>query len=134
MAPIRAVIERAIIRRILEDIYGGSWGVLIIKNPELISTSVHWTIPDHRNKDGSPAFCLYVVGEAQWQYNVFKTGDVDTENRLTVEQVVQHIREKLPPERLTVSEFDRRIVDSISLKRRRFAPSTATILTGTVDP
>ena len=25
------------IRRILEDIYGGTWGVLIIKNPNLIS-------------------------------------------------------------------------------------------------
>ena len=73
----------------MEDIFGGAWGVLIIKQPELISTAVHWTFPDHRHKDGSPAFCLHM--EASWQYNVFKTGDQDTEERMSVEQVLEEI-------------------------------------------
>lgn len=103
MAPIRAIIERAreisgqdaalqmqIIRRILEDIYGGSWGVIIIKNAELVSSSVHWTIPDHKHRDGSPAFCLYVGGN--WQYNVFKTGAIDSENRVAVDRLATSSR------------------------------------------
>lgn len=47
--PIRSVIQRAaettkdavtqmqMIRRILEDIYGGTWGVLVIRDPALVS-------------------------------------------------------------------------------------------------
>ncbi|KAK6039660.1 hypothetical protein COOONC_22835 [Cooperia oncophora] len=101
MAPIHSIIERAtnatpdpatqmqaiIIRRIVEDIFGGSWGVLIIRNPSLVSNDVHWTIPDHNNSDGSPAFCLVVV--KGWQYNVFKTGNNDDQNRVTVESIVK---------------------------------------------
>uniref|UniRef100_A0A183CPQ7 Inner membrane protein n=1 Tax=Globodera pallida TaxID=36090 RepID=A0A183CPQ7_GLOPA len=79
-----APLQMQIIRRIMEDIYGGNWGVLIIKEPELISTVIHWTFPDHRHRDGSAAFCLHV--ERGWQYNVFKTGDIDTDDRLTVEK------------------------------------------------
>uniref|UniRef100_A0A914HYN5 Uncharacterized protein n=1 Tax=Globodera rostochiensis TaxID=31243 RepID=A0A914HYN5_GLORO len=79
-----APLQMQIIRRIMEDIYGGNWGVLIIKEPELISSVIHWTFPDHRHRDGSAAFCLHV--ERGWQYNVFKTGDIDTEDRLTVEK------------------------------------------------
>jgi hypothetical protein len=73
MPTARPIIQRAIeaagtdaplvmqlIRRILEDVYGGTWGVLIVKNTELVSTAVHWTIPDHKHDDGSPAFCLTV--------------------------------------------------------------------------
>lgn len=71
----------------MEDIYGGTWGVLIVKGTDLVSIQVHWTIPDHKHEDGSPAFCLHV--EQEWQYNVFKTGNVDTENRLTVEGIVR---------------------------------------------
>lgn len=84
-----APLQMQIVRRIMEDIYGGTWGVLIIKDPELISTAVHWTFPDHRHRDGSAAFCLHV--ENGWQYNVFKTGDHDTDDRLTVEQVLEQI-------------------------------------------
>jgi hypothetical protein len=80
-------IKFKLIRKILEDIYGGTWGVLIVKNTDLVSTSVHWTIPDHKHTDGSPAFCLY-AGKKNWQYNVFKTGNQDTHNRLTVEEVI----------------------------------------------
>uniref|UniRef100_A0AC34RPD7 Uncharacterized protein n=1 Tax=Panagrolaimus sp. JU765 TaxID=591449 RepID=A0AC34RPD7_9BILA len=99
----------------MEDIYGGTWGVLIIKEPHLVSTSVHWTIPDHKHKDGSPAFCLHV--EKGWQYNIFKTGNVDTDNRLTVEAIVRRLREgKQRPEKLTIEEFDRRITEAF---RRR---------------
>uniref|UniRef100_A0A183C087 DUF2528 family protein n=1 Tax=Globodera pallida TaxID=36090 RepID=A0A183C087_GLOPA len=79
-----APLQMQVIRRIMEDIYGGNWGVLIIKEPELISTVIHWTFPDHRHRDGSAAFCLHV--ERGWQYNVFKTGDIDTDDRLTVEK------------------------------------------------
>lgn len=71
----------------MEDIYGGTWGVLIVKDTELVSSSVHWTIPDHKHVDGSPAFCLHV--EKNWQYNVFKTGNIDTQNRLTVDEVIK---------------------------------------------
>jgi hypothetical protein len=70
----------------MEDLYGGTWGVLIVKDPALVSTEVHWTIPDHKHIDGSAAFCLHV--HQSWQYNVFKTGNVDTENRLTVDDLV----------------------------------------------
>lgn len=89
---------------------------MIVKNIELVSTSIHWTIPDHKHEDGSPAFCL--TTEGQWQYNVFKTGNVDTNNRLTVEQVVNQIQQKQKPERLSVNEFDRRIATAL-LKRRQ---------------
>ncbi|ULT88722.1 hypothetical protein L3Y34_007726 [Caenorhabditis briggsae] len=87
IAPIRSVIQRAaettkdavtqmqMIRRILEDIYGGTWGVLVIRNPALVS------------KDGSPAFCLAVVNK--WQYNVFKTGQDDSPHRVTIENIIQ---------------------------------------------
>ncbi|CAI2354871.1 unnamed protein product [Caenorhabditis sp. 36 PRJEB53466] len=75
------------IRRILEDIYGGTWGVLVIRNPALVSKEVHWTFPDHNNSDGSPAFCLAVIN--QWQYNVFKTGHVDSPQRVTIDNIIQ---------------------------------------------
>ncbi|KAL3118374.1 hypothetical protein niasHT_001010 [Heterodera trifolii] len=87
-----APLQMQVIRRIMEDIYGGSWGVLIIKEPDLISTVIHWTFPDHRHRDGSAAFCLHV--ENGWQYNVFKTGDIDTEDRLTVEKVMEQINRR----------------------------------------
>ncbi|CAO4379137.1 unnamed protein product [Caenorhabditis nigoni] len=98
-APIRSVIQRAaettkdavtqmqMIRRILEDIYGGTWGVLVIRDPALVSKEVHWTFPDHNNSDGSPAFCLAVVNK--WQYNVFKTGQDDSPHRVTIENIIQ---------------------------------------------
>ncbi|KAH7715219.1 Protein C54D10.9, partial [Aphelenchoides avenae] len=127
MEPIKPVIQRSveaagkdaalqmqIIRRIIEDVYGGTWGVLIIKNPDLVSTAVHWTIPDHKHRDGSPAFCLHV--EKNWQYNVFKTGDVDTENRVTVEQMVEKLREGKDKSEVP-SEIDRRI--AAAFRRRR---------------
>ncbi|KAF7633863.1 hypothetical protein Mgra_00006722 [Meloidogyne graminicola] len=84
-----AASQMQLIRRIMEDIYGGSWGVLIIKGINLISKSVHWTIPDHKHKDGTEAFCLYT--ENGIQYNIFKTGDKDTENRITLEQAMAKI-------------------------------------------
>lgn len=40
-----AALQMQLIRRIHEDVFGGTWGVLIIKNIELISTVVHWSIP-----------------------------------------------------------------------------------------
>ncbi|XGW01864.1 hypothetical protein V3C99_014169 [Haemonchus contortus] len=128
MAPIHSIIGRAsnatndpttqmqIIRRIIEDIYGGSWGVLIIRTPDLVSDEVHWTIPDHTNADGSPAFCLAVV--KGWQYNVFKTGSKDSPDRVTVEGIVIRIRqsdEKQRPQRMTVQEFDRRLAAALQL-------------------
>ena len=99
------------IRRIHEDLFGGSWGVLIVKDASLVSTSVHWTIPDHRLEDGSPAFCLHV--NAGWQYNVFRTGSVDNANRVTVEQLV-----KQRPQRLSVNAFDKQVAAAL-LKRRQ---------------
>ncbi|CAJ0590492.1 unnamed protein product [Cylicocyclus nassatus] len=80
-------IQMQMIRRIIEDLYGGAWGVLIIRNPSLVSNEVHWTIPDLNNIDGTPAFCLAVV--KGWQYNVFKAGARDQHDRLTVEDLVK---------------------------------------------
>ncbi|PAV83914.1 hypothetical protein WR25_05279 [Diploscapter pachys] len=137
------------IRRILEDIYGGTWGVLIIKNPNLISQEVHWTIPDHVNTDGSPAFCLVVVN--RWQFNVFKTGPQDRVDRVTVEDIINNLESNFPlllqqimalpvldltiirqsdeevkprPRRYTVREFDRKLawaIEQDKLRRRRHA-------------
>ncbi|KJH47359.1 hypothetical protein DICVIV_06564 [Dictyocaulus viviparus] len=59
-----------IIRRIMEDIYGGSWGVLIIKNPALVSTG--------KSREFSSL-----------QYNVFKTSSDDLKGRMTVENVIK---------------------------------------------
>lgn len=130
MAPIRSIVQRAtdatpdpatqmqMIRRIIEDIFGGSWGVLIIRNPALVSSEIHWTIPDHNNSDGSPAFCLAVV--KGWQYNVFKTGSKDQKDRVTVESIVNRIRqadEKQRPSRMTVQQFDEMLARSIRLER-----------------
>ncbi|VDO60094.1 unnamed protein product [Heligmosomoides polygyrus] len=111
MAPIRSIVQRAtdatpdpatqmqMIRRIIEDIFGGSWGVLIIRNPALVS-KIHWTIPDHNNSDGSPAFCLavrmYEVNKFRWQYNVFKTGSKDQKDRVTVESIVNRFSFQKP--------------------------------------
>ncbi|KAE9412203.1 hypothetical protein Angca_001557 [Angiostrongylus cantonensis] len=75
------------IRRIIEDVFGGSWGVLVIRDPELVSNQVHWTIPEHNNVDGSPGFCLSVI--KGWQYNVFKTGSQDYEDRVTVKSLIE---------------------------------------------
>ncbi|KAI6229787.1 hypothetical protein M3Y99_01137500 [Aphelenchoides fujianensis] len=51
-----AALQMQLIRRIHEDLFGGTWGVLIVKNAELVSSLVHWTIPDHKLDDGGPAF------------------------------------------------------------------------------
>jgi hypothetical protein len=40
-----AALQMQLIRRIHEDVFGGTWGVLIIKQIDLISTVVHWSIP-----------------------------------------------------------------------------------------
>ncbi|KAK0414340.1 hypothetical protein QR680_007274 [Steinernema hermaphroditum] len=122
MLPVKMIIQRAvdavgrdasmqmqIIRRVMEDIYGGTWGVLIIKDPTLVSNDIHWTIPDHKHRDGSSAFCLFVANN--WQYNVFKTGNVDTVNRFTVEEVVSRIRNKKITEKFTKELFSRRVAD-----------------------
>lgn len=53
---------------------------------QLINSDVHWTIPDHTTTSGSPAFCLAVVNN--WQYNIFKTGSIDSDTRLTVLDLV----------------------------------------------
>ncbi|KAK6753462.1 hypothetical protein RB195_012821 [Necator americanus] len=128
MASIRSIVSRAtevtkdpatqmqMIRRIIEDIYGGSWGVLIIRNPTLVSSEVHWTIPDHNNADGTPGFCLTVV--KGWQYNVFKTGAKDLRDRVTVEDIVKRIRqadEKPRPTRMSVKEFDKKLIQTIQI-------------------
>ncbi|CAB3399004.1 unnamed protein product [Caenorhabditis bovis] len=148
-APIRSVIQRAaettsdavtqmqMIRRILEDIYGGTWGVLIIRNPTIVSKDVHWTFPDHSNSDGTPAFCLAVI--KKWQYNVFKTGQVDSPQRMTIENMIQRFSsgtipkfgktsfkekrrmmdikaEKVPPRRYSVAELDRLLASAFSEK------------------
>ncbi|TKR87895.1 hypothetical protein L596_012225 [Steinernema carpocapsae] len=122
MVPVKSIIQKAVdavgrdpsmqmqmIRRIMEDIYGGTWGVLIIRDPHLVSDEIHWTIPDHKHKDGSSAFCLHVAHN--WQYNIFKTGNVDTLNRFTVEEVVSKIRSKKLADKFTRDLFSRRVAD-----------------------
>ncbi|CAI4223318.1 unnamed protein product [Auanema sp. JU1783] len=113
-------IQMQMIRRIIEDIYGGSWGVLIIRNPELVSHDIHWTIPDHTNPDRSPAFCLTVVN--RWQYNIFKTGSKDSADRVSVLDVVHRIRQaddKHRPVRLTVEEFDQKLARALELEKTK---------------
>uniref|UniRef100_A0A1I8A9T3 ULP_PROTEASE domain-containing protein n=1 Tax=Steinernema glaseri TaxID=37863 RepID=A0A1I8A9T3_9BILA len=99
----------------MEDIYGGTWGVLIIKDPSLVSNDIHWTIPDHKHRDGSSAFCLSVTNN--WQYNIFKTGSVDTLNRFTVEEVVSRIRNKKITQKFTKDLFSRRVADFATHRR-----------------
>ncbi|EPB79249.1 hypothetical protein ANCCEY_01672 [Ancylostoma ceylanicum] len=86
----------------------------------LVFPEVHWTIPDHNNADGSPAFCLAVVkgSELEWQYNIFKTGAKDIRDRMTVEDIVKRIRqadEKPRPTRMSVKEFDRKLLQAIQI-------------------
>ncbi|KAI6213633.1 Transient-receptor-potential-like protein [Aphelenchoides besseyi] len=118
-----AALQMQLIRRIHEDLFGGTFGVLIIKNAELVSNAVHWTIPDHRHDDGTPAFCLTI--ENGWQYNIFKTGNADSTSRMTVHEVVNRIQqEKQKPERLSVNEFDKKIAAAL-VKRRQAKLSVA---------
>lgn len=40
------------IAKSVEDAYGGTWGVVIVQNPLLISKTVHWAIPDMKDSEG----------------------------------------------------------------------------------
>ncbi|CEF62894.1 Hypothetical protein SRAE_1000116100 [Strongyloides ratti] len=128
MSPIKDVIIRAsevaqddaalqmqIIRKIMEDMYGGNWGVVIIKDTSLISDIIHWTIPDLKNEDSSPSFCLQV--HKLWQYNVFRTGDIDTEDRVQIEDVIKDIKEhKIVPKKIMSSDFDKKLTTELGKK------------------
>uniref|UniRef100_A0A0N4ZRK4 Dynein light chain n=1 Tax=Parastrongyloides trichosuri TaxID=131310 RepID=A0A0N4ZRK4_PARTI len=128
MTPIKDVILRAsevatddaplqmqIIRKIMEDMYGGSWGVIIISDISLISDTIHWTIPDSKNEDDSPAFCLQV--QKKWQYNVFRTGEKDNDDRMKIEDVIREIKEqKIVPKKITSSEFDKKLTNDLGKK------------------
>ncbi|KAF8387110.1 hypothetical protein PRIPAC_76252 [Pristionchus pacificus] len=141
MSSIRQIVQRAalaakdpatqmqMIRRILEDVNGGTWGVLIVRDPMLVSQEVHWTIPDHVNPDGTPAFCLTVT--RGWQYNVFKTGTEDIPDRVTIEDFISKMRHsdvrqtsKTSPTKLTVTEFDARLAQAIDRERKRRKTAT----------
>ncbi|GMT10203.1 hypothetical protein PFISCL1PPCAC_1500, partial [Pristionchus fissidentatus] len=136
MSAIRQIVQRAalaakdpatqmqMIRRILEDVHGGTWGVLIVRDPMLVSQEVHWTIPDHVNPDGTPAFCLTVT--RGWQYNVFKTGTDDIPDRVTIEDFISKMRHsdtkppsKSAPTKLSIAEFDTRLAQAIDFERKR---------------
>uniref|UniRef100_A0A0N5BCC6 Dynein light chain n=1 Tax=Strongyloides papillosus TaxID=174720 RepID=A0A0N5BCC6_STREA len=128
MTPIKDVITRAsevaqndaalqmqIIRKIMEDMYGGNWGVIVIKDIPLISDVIHWTIPDSKNEDGSPAFCLQV--HKSWQYNVFRTGEVDNEDRVQIEDIIRDMKEhKVVPKKILASEFDKKLTTELGKK------------------
>uniref|UniRef100_A0A914UUD7 Uncharacterized protein n=1 Tax=Plectus sambesii TaxID=2011161 RepID=A0A914UUD7_9BILA len=108
-SPNDAPIQMQIVRKIMEDIFGGTWGVLVVEKPSLVSYQVHWTIPDFRH-DGQRAFCLHVHNG--WQYNVFKVGDEDAQSRITVEQILDKQKQRLKrakhlPERLTPEEYEK---------------------------
>ncbi|GMR58318.1 hypothetical protein PMAYCL1PPCAC_28513, partial [Pristionchus mayeri] len=141
MTTIRQIVQRAalaakdpatqmqMIRRILEDVQGGTWGVLIVRDPMLVSQEVHWTIPDHVNADGTPAFCLTVT--RGWQYNVFKTGSADIPDRVTIEDFISKMRHsdalqpsKTSPTKLSVAEFDNRLAQAIDRERKRRKTAT----------
>ena len=47
----------------IQDKFGGSWGVVIVDDPNLINDKVHWTIPGNE-------FCVTVKNGIQ--YNLFK--------------------------------------------------------------
>lgn len=81
---------------------------------------MHWTIPDHSNPDGSPAFCLTVVN--RYQYNVFKTGTKDSVDRVSVADIVSRIRqsdEKRPAQRMTLLEFDQRLAAALDRSKNK---------------
>jgi hypothetical protein len=40
------------IRKIMEEKYGGTWGVIVVTDTELISNNVHWTIPELKDSAG----------------------------------------------------------------------------------
>uniref|UniRef100_A0A914RCY4 Uncharacterized protein n=1 Tax=Parascaris equorum TaxID=6256 RepID=A0A914RCY4_PAREQ len=81
MTEIKCVIERAAVLY-HDDAPIRMQGVIIITDTRLVSSKVHWTIPELRNADGISAFCLHVYGNAQ--YNVFKSSNVDSLKRVTV--------------------------------------------------
>uniref|UniRef100_A0AC35TJL6 Dynein light chain n=1 Tax=Rhabditophanes sp. KR3021 TaxID=114890 RepID=A0AC35TJL6_9BILA len=129
MPAVKAIISRAeevasgdpalqmqVIRKIMEDIYGGTWGVLVIKDPSFVSDQIHWTIPDFKHLDNSPAFCLHV--HKSWQYNVFKTGNVDTDSRITVEQVIRGITDqKVAPQPISDIDFAHKLGNAFSRRK-----------------
>lgn len=62
----------------------------------MISKQIHWTIPDISKTEilkpeaasNVPAFCLHVSPITNWQYNVFRTGILDSPTRQDVEQLI----------------------------------------------
>ncbi|VDK19726.1 unnamed protein product [Anisakis simplex] len=99
MTEVKSIIEKSdaiasndpvsrmqILRRIMEDMFGGKWGVLIITDTSLVSTQIHWTIPHLVTPSGVRAYCHHVYKDVQ--YNVFKTSNIDSADRATVESVL----------------------------------------------
>ncbi len=107
-APKDAPVQMQVVRKIMEDIFGGTWGVIVIEKPSLVSDQVHWTIPDTRH-EGQRAFCLHV--HDGWQYNIFKVGNEDTNSRVTIEQILSKQQLARPskhlPQRLTPEQFEK---------------------------
>uniref|UniRef100_A0A914VWG4 Uncharacterized protein n=1 Tax=Plectus sambesii TaxID=2011161 RepID=A0A914VWG4_9BILA len=79
--PIKKVIRTAIrnfdsaakqtvaIQHLMEEMVEASWGVVVVEDPELIGSEVHWTVPNAWQVEGKEAFCVTVING--WQYNVF---------------------------------------------------------------
>lgn len=40
------------ISKVTKDTFDGTWGVVIVQDPLLISNTVHWIIPNVKNADG----------------------------------------------------------------------------------
>lgn len=66
----------------LEDVYGGSWAVVIIKGTDIVGTNVSWMVPTVKHTDDSVAYCNYQANG--WEYLVFKTARVYNTNSWVV--------------------------------------------------
>uniref|UniRef100_A0A1I8A9A2 Transferred entry: 7.1.1.8 n=2 Tax=Steinernema glaseri TaxID=37863 RepID=A0A1I8A9A2_9BILA len=69
------------IRRVLDDIMGGMWGVLVSDD----DAEIYWTLPDVR-----PFFCRHTFH--RWHYVAFKTNDQDTGDRYLPEDAIKESR------------------------------------------
>ncbi|KAH7717588.1 Protein C54D10.9 [Aphelenchoides avenae] len=73
MVEIKSVVRNAIafagkhadaqmplIKRLVEETYGGRWGVVIVTDAYLIGSAVHWSVPFFPNEVGTDAVCIHV--------------------------------------------------------------------------
>ncbi|CAJ0590477.1 unnamed protein product [Cylicocyclus nassatus] len=94
------VIQKRVIRRIAEEVHGGDWGVIIVRDPALAIRDVNWEFPYQNNADNSPAFCLTKING--WLYHVIKVRGYGQSDRVNIEGLVKKVRQQVTNQRLQV--------------------------------